>query len=52
MVQILKWTKLVKHEPNFNTLEITKCTEVLKMSLIVKLPEFDHNLKLQNVPKC
>ena len=42
----LKWTKMVKNEPNFKTLELTKFTKVLKISIIVKLPQSDQNLKM------
>ena len=37
---------MVKNEPNFKTLEITKCAKVLKMSIIVKVPQNDQNLKM------
>ena len=46
MVQILKWTKMVKNEPNLKTHEIKKCTKVLKMSIIVDLHQSDQNLKM------
>ena len=37
---------MVKNEPNFKTHEVTKCTKVLKMLIIVKLPQSDQNLTL------
>ena len=46
IVKISKWTKMVENEPNFKTLEITQSTKVLKMSIIVKLPQSDQNLKM------
>ena len=32
---------MVKNDPNFKTLEIAKCTKMLKMSTITKLPQSD-----------
>ena len=37
---------MVKYEPNFKTLEFTKCTKALQMSMIVKLPQSVQNLKM------
>ena len=48
MVKVPKFVKLSKFEngPNLKTLKISKSTSEIKMSVMVKLPQSDPNLKM------